>query len=96
MSPKRGTSAGQSWQSSLPSDGKQQSRSSLGSQQGQVGIAVVMVEIQCSLLHGHQCLQKEDGSNGAEGLERRCAKSQGVTETRLTLPRSHLENAATA
>lgn len=96
MSPKRGTGAGQTWQSSLPGDSKQQSRSSPGSQQGQVGIAVVMLEIQCSFLHGRQRLWKEDGSSGAEGLERRSAKSQGVTETYLTLLRSHLENAATA
>lgn len=84
---------GQTWQSSLPSE---QSSSSPESQRGQVRIAAVMLEIQCSLLRGHQHLWKEDGSDEAEGLEQRCAKSQGVMQTCLTLLRSHLENAATA
>lgn len=66
-----------------------------GCQQGQVGTAVVALEIQCGLLGGHRCFQREDGSGGAKGLEQGCSQSQGVTETGLTLLRSHLENAAT-
>lgn len=96
LSSKWGPCAGHTWQSSLHVGGKQQTSFSPGCQQGCVGTTVVTLELPCSLLRGHQCLQREKSSCGAKGLEQRCAESQAVTKTCLMLLRNHLENAATA